>query len=265
MRRRLRPGPEVAAWRYACRMAGRVDRHTPGQIDLMDYRLRYSDLLTLCPQWHDLFVKQTLGFRTTRPDPRILDCGANVGLASLYFKRLYPSARITAYEADPAICTILGENLRANGATDVEVVNAAVWTAAGSVAFRCEGADSGAIDALAGTTTGTRREVPAVRLRSLLGEPIDVLKLDIEGAERVVLEDCADLIGRVPVLLLDLHEFDPEQRSTPAVLDLLGRAGLRFTVGELNPLPWRPPAAPADSPFPGAALAWTCLVRAWPA
>ncbi|MDE3156911.1 MAG: FkbM family methyltransferase [Acidobacteriota bacterium] len=242
-----------------------MPRHTAGRIDLMDYRLQYADLLTLCPQWHDLFVKQTLAFHVGRPDPRILDCGANVGLASLYFKRLYPRARMTAYEADPALSALMAANLAGNGAGDVEVVQAAVWTHDGTVTFRCEGADSGAIDGVASGVTGERVEVPAVRLRDRLSERIDVLKLDIEGAERAVLEDCADLIGRIPVLLLDLHEFDPERRNTSAVLDLLGRAGLRYTVGELNPLPWRPPIAPAGSPFPGAALTWTCLVRGWPA
>ena len=72
--------------------------------------------------------------RRSTPSPRILDCGANVGLASLFFKRRYPAARITAFEADPALFAILDANLRANGAADVEARHAALWTSTGTVA-----------------------------------------------------------------------------------------------------------------------------------
>ena len=264
IRRQVWPTPAVAAWRRACRTAGQVARYTPGRIDLMGYRIQYSDLLTICPQWHDLFVKETLRFRSGRSAPRILDCGANVGLASLYFKRLYPAARITAYEADPTLTRLLAANLAANGAGDVEAVNAAVWTRSGPVDFRCEGADSGALDELAGALPGERLAVPGIRLRDLLeAESIDLLKLDIEGAERAVLEDCADVLGRVAILLVDLHEFEPGRRHAPAVLSALSAAGFTVSLGELNPLPWRPPVAGGDTPFPGAPLCWTCLVKAW--
>jgi len=144
-RRRLAPSPEVAAWRRACRLAERTPRYTHGEIELGPYTLQYSDLLTLCPQWDDIFVRRSLAFTTPAQAPRILDCGANLGLASLFFKRAYPAAKITAFEADPAIARMLAANLRRNGAPDVEVVAAAAWIADGDVAFCGDGADSGAI------------------------------------------------------------------------------------------------------------------------
>jgi FkbM family methyltransferase len=263
-KRQLFPSPEVAAWRQACRVASRTPRFTPGRIRLMQYDLQYTDLLTLCPQWDDLFVKQTLRFACSHPTPRILDIGANVGLATLYFKRLYPQARVTAYEADPTLHALLVENLRRNGAADVEAVHAAVWTDNGTVSFRCEGADSGTIDQFAGELGGTARSVRSVRLRQLLeAEPIDLLKLDIEGAELDVLTDCRPALGAVHTLLLDIHEFDPKQRRLPAVLDILSATGFTYTLDALTPLPWRPPVAPPASPFAGQALCWALLARAW--
>ena len=95
-KRRLLPSAEVGAWRAACRLAEEVDRYTAGTIDLAGYRIEYSDLLTLCPQWRDIFVERTLAFRAGCPDPVILDLGANVGLASLFFKREYPAAKVVA-------------------------------------------------------------------------------------------------------------------------------------------------------------------------
>lgn len=264
VKRHYFPSPEVAAWRHACRVAGQVPRFTPGEIQLGEYRLRYADLLSTCPQWEDIFVRQTMRVDLNTPAPRILDCGANIGLASLYFKRLYPAARITAYEADPAIHEILAANLSRNRAADVETVQAAVWKENGAISFACEGADSGAVAEVTSNTAAARREVPAVRLCDLIEvEPIDLLKLDIEGAERAVLADCAGALGNVRAMLLDLHDFDPRQRNLPFVLELLEREGFHYTLDDLVALPWIPPVATADSPFAGRALCWALLVRAW--
>lgn len=263
-KRRVFPLPEVSAWNNACRLAAQVPRRTAGTIDLMGYHLRYPDLLTLCPQWDDIFVRRSLAFAASADAPRILDCGANVGLASLFFKRLFPDARVTAYEADPALHAMLVENLASNGASDVEARQAAVWTLNGSVMFRSEGADSGAIDALAAATvTGTPVTVPSVRLANLLDEGIDLLKLDIEGAEAAVLDDARGRLANVSAMLVDVHEFDPDRRTLPRILDIIAEAGFEYTIANLTPLPWRNPVAATGSPFPGQALCWTLLVRAW--
>jgi FkbM family methyltransferase len=265
IRRRLFESPEQAAWRRAARRAETTPRFTPGRITMMEYQLHYSDLLSFCPQWHDIFVKRTLDFETPVPAPRILDCGANVGVASLFFRRRYPLARVTAFEADPGLFAMLDANLNANGAQAVDRRNVAVWTADGSLTFRCEGADSGMIASLPGAVDGRPAVVPSVRLRDVIGaeEAIDLLKLDIEGAGAAVLADCEAVLPRVRAVVMDLHEFDPADRQAPRVLELLARAGFTYAIDELVPLTWRPPAAAPTSPFPGKALTWAMTVRAW--
>ena len=89
-------------------------------------------------------------------------------MASLFFKRRFPSARITAYEADPALFAILEANLAANHASDVETVQAALWTVNGRVTFRAEGSDSGMIGTLSGAVAGTAVDVPSLRLRDVI-------------------------------------------------------------------------------------------------
>jgi FkbM family methyltransferase len=265
--RQLFPTPEIAAWRHAQQRAAAIPRYTPGSIRMLDYELRYSDLLSFCPQWHDIFIDGALEFRADSDAPRILDCGGNVGLASLFFKRRFPAARITAYEADPALFAILQANLAANRASDVEAVHAALWTANGRVTFQAEGSDSGMIGTLSGAVAGTSVEVPGLRLRDVIaGEAnnrIDLLKLDIEGAEDAVLADCEPVLARVGAIVMDLHEFAPTDRQAPRVLELLTRNGYTYTVDEFVPQPWRPPVAPPSAPFPGKALVWSMTVRAW--
>ena len=94
--RAVHPTPDVAAWRRACRAAARTPRYTPGEIALGAFTIEYTDLLSICPQWHGLFVQGTVDFVAVTERPRVLDCGANVGLASLAIKRRYPNARITS-------------------------------------------------------------------------------------------------------------------------------------------------------------------------
>src|SRR5207249_9352100 len=69
--RRVFPSPEMAAWSRAWHQAETARRFTPGTIRMMDYEVRYSDLLTLCPQWQDIFVRPVLDFEASTRTPRI--------------------------------------------------------------------------------------------------------------------------------------------------------------------------------------------------
>jgi len=257
----LWPTPERAVLQELELRSKREPRRTPGRISIAPYRFEYADAMSAWPQWDDIFVRSSLAFETHVQEPRILDCGANIGLASLYFKRRYPKARITAFEADPSLAALCRRNLALSGSSDVEVRDAAAWVGAGTVEFVCEGADSGAIASFDPALVGTKAWVPSERLRDRLDEPVDLLKLDIEGAELPVLDDCRGRLDNVRAMTIDLHEFNPAKRQTGAVLDLLVKAGFAFDMRDLTPLPWR--GARVESPFSNACPVWVATVRAW--
>ena len=79
-------------------------------------------------------------------------------------------------------------------------MHAALWTTNGRVTFRAEGSDSGMIGTLPGAVDGTAVDVPSLRLRDIIAADangrIDLLKLDIEGAEDAVLADCEPVLDR---------------------------------------------------------------------
>jgi FkbM family methyltransferase len=252
--------PEQKALRKAQHKVATVARYTPGAITLGPYRIEYGDLLTVIPQWNDMFIDGSLRFRARTDSPRVLDCGANVGIASLYLKHLYPKARVTAFEADPMLAAMCARNLAANGHGDVDVQKAAVWTGRGTVEFRPDGGDTGRLAAVGGPLNSLPGvTVPSVRLRDYLSEPVDLLKLDIEGAELAVLDDCADLLEGVEVVIIEIHEFEPDSRMTPAVLRLLTGAGYRFTLARPSPMP-----DPSDrGPFPAIPERWCMTAYAW--
>jgi FkbM family methyltransferase len=261
IKRELFPPPAVAAWRHACTAAASAPRFTEGEITLGPYSIRYPDLLTLCPQWRDIFIDRSLAFRSSRRDPRILDCGANVGLASLFFKAEYPEARITAFEADPVIARMLAANLQSNGAADIEVVHAAVWTDSGTLRFHPDGANGGAVASTPPATTKPAIDVPALRLRDVLDdECVDLLKLDIEGAEADVIDDCAEQLHRVAALHVEVHEFDPVQRRSTRLFARLERLGFRCTVTHVTPVP---DGTSAGGPFPQRSPRYVLAAAAW--
>ncbi len=262
-KRRLRPTPAEAAWRQIVAAGARAPRYSAGRLSLCGLDIEYPDALSLAPQWHDLFVRQTLAFTSATDAPRVLDCGANVGLATLAVKRAYPRARVTAFEADPAIAAVCARNLARNGAGDVQVVAAAVWREAGEVAFRQEGSDSGAIEGVAADTRGTSVTVPAVRLRDfVVREPVDLLKLDVEGAEWVLLEDLEGALDHVRALHVEVHDFDPATRLLPRCLALLERARFTYALDDFAVAGWRPEGT-RRGPFRLAVPSWIVLVRAW--
>lgn len=261
LKREAFPTRERAVLQRLERNAFRYPRYTPGHIAAGPYRIEYGDAMSVWPQWDDIFLHDVLAFDTQAAAPRIIDCGANVGIASLYYKRRYPRARITAFEADPQLAAICRRNVEGNGAADVEVLASAAWITDGEVEFVAEGSDSGAIAALEPSVNGRRVVVPTARLRRWLDETIDLLKIDIEGAELPVLDDCRDRLQNVRTLLIDLHEFDPRRRQTGALFQLLTDAGFVFDIKNLASLPSRAPQL--GSPFTQPAPTWAVLVRAW--
>jgi len=237
-------------------------RRSGGQIAVPPYRFEYVDAMSTWPQWDDIFIHESLDFDAGVRSPRILDCGANIGLASIYFKRRHPHAKLTAFEADPRLASICRGNLAINESTQqVDVKEVAVWTAEGTLEFVCEGTDSGAIASLEEPIQGPVKLVPSLRLRDWLDEPVDLLKLDIEGAELAVLEDCRDRLCNVRAMCVEIHESNAGKRKTGAMFDLLTAAGFVFDVRGLTPLPWR--SSEASSPFKDPSLNWVATVRAW--
>src|SRR5258705_3362437 len=156
IQRELWRSPERTMLHRLEREVQRKPRYTAGRVAVGPYRIEYADACSVWPQWEDTLLRESLAFATDLPTPPILDCGANVGIASLYFKRRYPRAKITAFEAGASLAAICRRNVDANAAGAVDVHASAVWTAAGEIEFISEGSDSGAIALLEPSVKGRK-------------------------------------------------------------------------------------------------------------
>jgi FkbM family methyltransferase len=138
----------------------------------------------------------------------ILDLGSNAGQAAVYLRDRFPAARILAVEADPVVARLTALNLR--GDPNAVVVSAAVADHDGVVWLtRWPGASWGSNVLAAWESSGTYRiEVRSVMLASLMREhsldSVDLLKIDIEGAEMMALAS-DDALTRVGYVIGELH------------------------------------------------------------
>src|SRR6185436_14625504 len=109
--------------------------------------------------------------------------------------------------------------------------------------FFSDQADAGALAATAtpeGSRDRTTITVDSIRLREWLErEDVDLLKLDIEGAELAVLQDVESALHSVAAIHLEVHDLNPARRLLPECASILDRAGFVTAIGSVLPATWR--------------------------
>lgn len=208
----------------------RVPRYRRAVTDIFGRPFEIVDSSSFLWMYREIFVDEIYRFRARSQEPYVIDCGANVGLSVLYFKRLYPRARVTAFEPDGQIFEVLERNVERQGLGGVELHRRAVWSSETVLSFRSEGADGGRLSDGGGGGDLPVRSVPTARLRDFLGRPVDFLKIDIEGAETEVLTDCADLLPNVEHLFVEYHSFADAPQTLHTVARVIADAGFRLHV-----------------------------------
>lgn len=206
----------------------RLPRYQATSTDLPGVRLALIDGASFCSAWDAIFEHGRYDFSCPPAAPRILDCGANIGLAVLRWKQLWPGARISAFEPEPRAFQALLANCRTAGHADVELIEAAVWRQEGQLPLQQEGADASSL--LSRPGLGGQVLVRTVRLRDWLREPVDLLKLDVEGAEVDVLLDCADALADVQRVFVEYHSFVDRPQRLEQLVTVLATAGFRLQV-----------------------------------
>jgi FkbM family methyltransferase len=206
---------------------------TPGAAPVYGKPLRFLDPNSFLLLYDEIIRRGIYRFSTADPHPRIIDGGANIGMSAIYFKHLYPGARVLAFEPDPAVCSVLLANCATFGLSDVELHQEALWVRSDSSTFLREPSSlGGRLDS--GAAKGDV-EVSTRRLRDLLDQKTALLKLDIEGAETEVLEDCGDTLRNVDHLFVEYHSFADRPQTLHRMLAVIHAAGFRVHMHVFQP------------------------------
>lgn len=204
----LRIALQVRRAKYAASPGSLVSVHVPGLGSPVFLRAHTSDALV----FRQIFAHRPFDINLSTPPVFIVDAGAHIGLSSIWLCERFPSARIVALEVEEANFRLLTRNTVSHPRivplhkglwskkTELEIEDPSVAT----WAFSVREAPSGNPDS-----------VPGVGLMDILREydqdTIDLLKLDIEGAELEVFSHGYEpWIDRVRVIVLELHDrFKP--------------------------------------------------------
>ncbi len=199
---------------------------------MLGFEIAHFDRPALRHLYRELFARQYYYFQSVSDSPLILDCGANIGMASLYFKWLYPNARIEAFEPDPTTFSMLNTNVARNRLSSVVTHNCALWDDNGNIDFFVD-ANPGSLMMTADQSrlNGKAIRVPCRKLSDFIQQPIDFLKLDVEGAESRVLSDLVSS-GKVELvrqMVIEYHHHIGSQRSSLAdFLSKLEQSGFEY-------------------------------------
>lgn len=187
----------------------------------MDYRL-----------FSDIFLYEFYNLNLRSEPMYIIDCGANIGISTRYFVNRYPRAKIAAIEPDLRNFRILQRNLRDCGVATYRIAihnKRAVLRLANdnlsSYARRFEEVGGGS------------EEIKAVPFQDLFVEllwpRIDLLKIDIEGAEIAMFDMHEPWLSRVNVFVIEFHEYLKEGGTQAILSKIFSTAQYRIqTLGE---------------------------------
>ena len=175
---------------------------------------------------------------TLRPGATFVDVGANWGYFTLLAAHLVGDAgRVVAVEPDPRLHALLAANVAANGLRRVDAVAAAASDHDGTAELAGHDPDSGnwGVSSIVAAAPGRRFPVAARRIDGVLDElevdRVELLKMDIEGAEEMALAGMAAGLarGRYRRVLVELHPtLAPSGRALAAgVREMMDGAGYR--------------------------------------
>ncbi|MCK7589526.1 FkbM family methyltransferase [Subsaxibacter sp. CAU 1640] len=199
-------------------------RYKTFKTNILGFDFYAVDPPSFIAQYKDLIMRNSYLFKTNSPSPFIIDCGINIGLSIINFKRNFPNAEIIGFEPDPDIYRIAKNNILTAGYENVELIQKAVWTEETTLLFFQEGSAGGRII----TETGKKTvEVQTCDLKKLINREVDFLKIDIEGAEYEVLESISTNLKWVRNIFVEYHSKIGEEQHLEQILAILKDSGFR--------------------------------------
>lgn len=169
---------------------------------------------------------------------RLVDVGANIGLHTVGIASALPHCEVLAIEANPSVAEVLRRNVRANGLTNVSVVECAAGEAEGELTF-CDNHEFPAGSMLLDGAPAEfveyldRREASTHELISVKVRPLDavleeegipapdVIKIDVEGHDVRVVRGARNVLQNHPVVIVEFATLALTMHAGMLPIDVL--------------------------------------------
>jgi len=211
---------------------GALPRYLQTETLLFGTKIIINDACTLLCDIDEIIEREIYRFHAESQAPIIIDCGSNIGISIIYFKRLYENAKIIAFEADPVLFDMLSRNISNFKYKNISLHHSAIWVNNSGVNFLCEGGHSGRISE--SECKENNISISSRRLREILEgfERIDMLKLDIEGAESDVIFDCNERLKKCNHIFVEYHSKASKKQDLHNLLKCFSDFGYRYHIHE---------------------------------
>lgn len=173
---------------------------------IVGFNIKFHDYRSLCFLFSEIFLNEMYFFKTDNKTPFIIDCGSNIGISILYFKKLYPNSKIIGFEPSTSNYILLENNIKNNGFKDVFLFKKAVYNKSDILKLYDSGNTTGTM--LDGFARAKNYEtIETVPLSAYINQKVDFLKLDIEGSETIVLEELAqkNKLKFIEEIIMEFH------------------------------------------------------------
>lgn len=190
----------------------------------------------MCLLFKEIFINEDYNYLKVTGNDLIFDCGANIGLASIYFKWRFPNCKIMAFEPDPTAFALLSKNIKCNNLVDVELYNYAVMENEGEIDFfiTFENDASLMMSTIKGRMNQRIIKVKGISLSQwLLTYKPKFLKIDIEGAEKIIFSKInqTSAIQSLDHLIIEYHhKINGERSQFASFLNILEQNGFEYNI-----------------------------------
>lgn len=202
------------------------------KVNFLNTTIKAPDASSLLFLNKELFEQKIYKFKSQNKTPFIIDCGANIGLSIIYFKNLYPQSEIIAFEPDKNIFQYLKYNINSFKYNDVQLINKALWDKETNLHFTPDGSDGGRIEM--DVQNAKQYTIQATKLSNYLIKKIDFLKIDIEGAELIVLQEIENKLFLVDNLFIEFHSFQDKPQVLSKILKILENNNFRYYIEQIG-------------------------------
>lgn len=211
------------------------------QKELNGYIVFYVNEDNLNKIYKELFIDKSYTLITNKENPFIIDCGSHIGLSMLYFKQQYPKSKLLCFEPDPNHIQCIQQNIMANSIENVELVAKAVSDGERSAKwYRFDSSWGNTINDIWNQSATENQQssfVETTKLSTFINEPVDFLKLDIEGEETRVINEIKNKLHFIKNIELEFHStpLTTSYNNLEKMTRLLSYAGFSIQISVKNP------------------------------
>lgn len=206
-------------------------------ISILDFTFSGYGYENLCILFREIFVQEEYQyFSTASNNPVIVDCGANIGMATLYLKWRFPNATIHSFEPDPSAFGMLERNTKTNNLQNVFLYNNAAMAEEGELDFYTAASHKASLmmSTVASRMDEQKITVKGIDFADFLNKTRPtLLKIDIEGAEKKVFPKLKETgaFNHLQQIIMEYHHMiDRSGSDFSKMLQILEESGFEYNL-----------------------------------